>query len=148
MDFEVGSEVLISTRHINQQRPSQKLADKYLGPFRVTKRINGMAFEVNLPNNYKIHNTFPISLLEAYHRRNGEDPKEQNIEPEEEGTIYEIEKIIRHRGKGCKTQYLIQWKGWPEENNSWELKENVGLEAIHEYETRQQLTKGTKDLGN
>ena len=147
MDFEVGSEVLISAKHINQQRPSRKLADKYLGPFRITKRINGMAFEVKLPDQYKIHNTFPISHLEAYHRRNGEDPMEQDVQPEED-TIYEVERILRQRGKGQKTQYLIQWKGWTEEHNSWEPRANVGLEAIQEFEEgqRQKESQGQKFL--
>ena len=39
MSFKEGDWVWLSTKHIKQQRPSNKLADKFLGPFQVERVI-------------------------------------------------------------------------------------------------------------
>lgn len=41
---------------------------------------------------------------------------EDNNNNEEE---YEIEKVINHRGTGVSTEYLIKWKGYDNEYNTW-----------------------------
>ena len=40
------------------------------------------------------------------------------IEGEEE---YEVERILRHKGKGASHRYLVLWKGYPLTEASWEL---------------------------
>jgi transposase InsO family protein len=42
----------------------------------------------------------------------------QKIETNED-EVYNIEKIIRKRKRGGKTQVLIKWQGWGKEYNSW-----------------------------
>ena len=32
---------------------------------------------------------------------------------------YEIEKILKKRGKGKNVQYLVKWLGYPNKFNSW-----------------------------
>jgi hypothetical protein len=44
---------------------------------------------------------------------------------EEEEEDYEVERIIEKRGAGKKLRYLVKWKGWPEEDNTWEPVENL-----------------------
>ena len=52
--------------------------------------------------------------------------------------VYEIEKIVRHRGKGDRTQYLIKWRGYPASQNSWEPASNIlNKEVLRKYHQEQ-----------
>ena len=58
--FEVGDEVVLSTRHIsvNQYLPS-KLRRHWIGPYRVAKVISPVAYGLDLPPAWRIHPVIP-----------------------------------------------------------------------------------------
>jgi hypothetical protein len=33
--------------------------------------------------------------------------------------VYEVEKILKKRGRGNNVQYLVKWLGYPNKFNSW-----------------------------
>ena len=50
---------------------------------------------------------------------------------------WEIERLLRHRSRrGKRTQYLVRWKGWDPEWDSWE-DSNLDRDIIEEYEEEQ-----------
>ena len=38
---------------------------------------------------------------------------------------YEVEPILRHKGKGVRHLYLVMWKGYPIIEASWELASHL-----------------------
>eukprot|EP00117_Sycon_ciliatum_P000251 scpid13903/ scgid6390/ len=52
-----------------------------------------------------------------------------------ESEVYEVEKIIEHRKKGRSVKLYVRWKGYGEEENSWEPLKNLSgcHELVEEY---------------
>lgn len=61
--LKIGEEVWLSAINLKLSCPSQKLGPKFIGPFKIKKMINPVAFELALPSSYKIHPVFHASLL-------------------------------------------------------------------------------------
>jgi Chromo (CHRromatin Organisation MOdifier) domain len=82
---------------------------------------------------------FHTDLLTPYketltHGINYQRPPPGLVDGEEE---YEIEKILdsRRYRRGCKLQYLVKWKGYPDSDNQWVNKDDVFTEdTIREFE--------------
>jgi len=64
--YQVGDLVMLSGRNIKTHRPSKKLDHKNHGPFQIDKVISPLAVCLTLPQKWKIHNVFHVSLLESY----------------------------------------------------------------------------------
>ena len=125
--FEEGDKVWLLRRNLKTARPMEKLDYRKIGPYTVKRQINAVAYELDLPNDLRIHPVFHVSLLEKYHRNTIPNrvvppplPVILNNEPE-----YEVEEILDSRLCFGKLQYLIKWKGYSVNDNSWEPKDNV-----------------------
>ena len=47
---------------------------------------------------------------------------------------FELEKIVNHRGPITRRSYLVKWKGYPEDENSWVPRSNLHPQTIEDYE--------------
>ena len=86
-----------------------------------------MAYQLELPPDWKIHPVFHISNLKRYIRsaefgRTELPPPPILIDGEEE---YEVEAILRHKGKGARRLYQVLWKGFPITEASWEPESHL-----------------------
>jgi len=150
--FKVGDQVWLEASHLKLPYHTPKLAPRQQGPFRVSKIISPVAYQLTLPLSWGIHNVFHASLLLPYretaaHGPNFERPPPDLIEGAEE---YEVEAVLNHRhyGRQCRLQYLIKWKGYPSSDNTWEPKENVHAEdLVKEYHRRHPLDQVKKAVG-
>ena len=86
---------------------------------------------------------FHASLLTPYkendiHGPNFPQPPPDLINGEEE---HKIEWILKHQGHPKHHQYLIRWKGYSADEDSWKNESDLGnaLELLQEYKRRAKL---------
>ena len=136
-----GDKVYLLRKNINTQRPSDKLDHKKLGPFKITKVIGKVNYELQLPKTWKIHNRFHISLLEKAPPGAPAAPV-TDIQPVNPDAEYEVETILDHKQVRNKTHYLIKWLNYPLTENTWEPERNLNcpekLQEYHRQEPRNQ----------
>jgi hypothetical protein len=63
--FEVGDLVWISTKNMASSRPTDKLNERWIGPFPVTK-VYRRALAVELPEQYRVFPVFHLSLVQRH----------------------------------------------------------------------------------
>ncbi|QRW20558.1 Retrotransposable element Tf2 protein [Rhizoctonia solani] len=123
-EYSIGKRVWLDGRNVELRTNSNKLDPKRLGPFKVIEKISSHAYRLELPESLKIHNMFCVGLLSKSHKSPSqhfpERPPPETIEGEEE---YEVEQIIDSKQQKGKWFYLIKWKGYGPEDNSWEPEE-------------------------
>ena len=125
IEFNIGELVLLSTRNLRMKGIPEKLKKRFVGPFKVEQRIGQQAYKLSLPENWKIHPVFHISLLKRWNtaslQEEEEAPADEDLEIEE--PYYEIEKILRwrkvKRGRRILKEYLVLWKGYLITEASW-----------------------------
>ena len=130
VEFEVGQQVLLSTRYIRFRNCPQKLQRRFVGPFEIKRKISRAAYELQLPEHWSIHPVFHVSLLKPWRQSIWSSPVDlqpEDIEPAKE-PVYEVEKLLRWRKvqKGRKTirEFLVTWTGYPLEEAMWIPEDN------------------------
>lgn len=107
---------------------SRKINQQMVGPFKVLRRVGRLAYELDLPDDWKIHRVISIAQLEP--APTGPDPFKrptQELPPaitvDGESDHYEIEWLLDRRVRGSRygkmKQYLVKWKGYGNEWNCW-----------------------------
>ncbi|CAJ0948685.1 unnamed protein product [Ranitomeya imitator] len=123
--LRVGDLVWLSSRHIPMKVSSPKFKPRFIGPYRISEILNPVSFRLTLPDSFSIHNVFHRSLLRRYVA-----PMVPSVEPPApvlvEGELeYIVEKILDSRVSRRKLQYLVKWKGYAQEDNSWVFASDV-----------------------
>ena len=108
--------LVLTTQHlpVSQHLPF-KLRWRWVGPFKIAKVISPVAYGLDLPTVWQVHSVFHVSNPKRFKRfeefeREEQPPPPVMVEGEEE---YEVEVILRHKGKGARCLYLVMWKGYP-----------------------------------
>ncbi|MBW0530400.1 hypothetical protein O181_070115 [Austropuccinia psidii MF-1] len=122
--------VWLSSKNIKSTRPTKQLSERWLGPFKMLKKISTHAYHLKLPSQWKsILPFFHISLLEPVKTStiasmNQETPPPIIIEEEEKG---EVSQIMDSKFNGRKLWYLVEWKGFSQEpeRSTWEPAKNL-----------------------
>jgi len=145
-EYKVRDMVLLSTRDLKWQmigRRTDKLTERFVGPYKVKDIISLNAIELELPSSVRIHPIVNISRI----RRYKDQVKGQKVTPpppvEIQGEMeYKVEKILSKRKRYGKVEYLVQCKGYTAEEDTWEKKGNLENtpEAIRDYEREYEKT--------
>lgn len=124
----IGDMVWLDTKNLKLAQPSAKLGPVRIGPFKVTRQLGPVTYQLALPRTYlqKVHNVFYAGLLQpantnlSLRKPLPPPPPPDIIEGEEH---YEIEEIRGARRQGRGIQYLIKWQGY--EDMTWEPARNL-----------------------
>jgi len=120
-------------------RRSKKLTEHFLGPYKVKGVVSSNAIELELPKSIKIHPVVNISRVQLYKPQiEGQKkipPKPVIIEGEEE---FKVEKILNKRMVREKEKFLVRWKEYTVEKDTWENRENLenAKELVEEFERK------------
>src|SRR6266487_507281 len=132
-EYQVRDKVYLDASDIKTTRPSKKLAHRNLGPFPILRRIGSHAYRLHLPPSLsRLHPVFPVIKLtlapqDSFSRCNKPTPLPEIIDDEEH---YEVEEILNSRFHRRKLQYLVKWKGFGYEENSWADESDVFMPRL------------------
>jgi hypothetical protein len=139
--FTIGEKVWLEGTNIRSHRPSAKLDSRRYGPFEVTEPVGHTSYRLKIPETWAIHDVFHSSLLTRYNEPSFHGQKRPTPPPPEiinEEEEYEIEEIRGHRKRGRGMQYLVHWKGYGNEDDTWLPKSAMGNaeELFAEYHSK------------
>jgi hypothetical protein len=141
--FTEGQQVWLDTRNF-QTMYNKKIRPKREGPFQITKAKGPLTYQLKLPKTWKIYDTFHPVHLTPYKETpqygpNKSRPPPDLINNEEE---YEVDHIVRHkRTSAGRTLFLIRWKGYGPDEDTWEPASNLkgARETMDEYKRLHKL---------
>uniref|UniRef100_A0A8C5MC51 Gypsy retrotransposon integrase-like protein 1 n=1 Tax=Leptobrachium leishanense TaxID=445787 RepID=A0A8C5MC51_9ANUR len=118
--YNVGDRVWLSTRNVKLRVPSMKMAPRFIGPYKIIRRINPVAYALALPKHLRMHNVFHTSLLKPLlcnrYTRVVPPPPPVQVDGESE---YEVRRVLDSRLCRGVLQYLVDWVGYGPEDRSW-----------------------------
>ncbi|MBW0497144.1 hypothetical protein O181_036859 [Austropuccinia psidii MF-1] len=120
----------LASKNIKTKRPTEKLAERWLGPFEVLKMIGSHAYHLRLPQQWKsFHHVFHVSLLEPV--KKSSIPNKNQLPPPpilvEEQEEWEVAQVLVSKLKRGKLWHLLKWKGFSEDpgRTTWEPAPNL-----------------------
>ena len=124
-----------------------KWSQRRIESFKIIKRIEKLAYKLKLLAHWKIHFVVSIQQLESashdkdlYDRELYDNPSSMYVEEQSESEFYEIEKLMNKRtirkGRDHFTQYLIRWKEYDSEHDTWYTIDDLrnAAELVVDYE--------------
>jgi hypothetical protein len=138
VEYDIGDKVWLEATNLRTDRPAKKLDHKRYGPFKITAKAGKSAYKLELPRQW--HQLYPVFHESLLHPYNTPDPLQTTVKALPpvliDGTPeYEVERILNSRRRRGRLQFLIKWKGYGHEENTWESKADVknAPEEIKKY---------------
>jgi len=136
--WKKGDRVLLSTKDlVFKERPSKKLTERYVGPYAIKEVVSSNVVKLRLPSSMRIHPVVNVSWIVRYKEQVKGQKKEEGKPVEVEGVEeWEVEKVLNKKKIRGVEKYLIWWKGFTAEGDTWERRENLKNtgELIEEFE--------------
>jgi len=142
--FAVGDLVTVDATDTDSpttaNSPSKKLRPKWLGPFEILK-LKRVTAELKMPPGMKSHPVFHFSKLRPYNSNPVDEFPRRSLPPDppilSDGHLeYEVDRILDKRRNRGRTEYLVQWKGYSDDEITWEPPSHLknARIAIRDYE--------------
>ena len=131
--YALSKKIWLNSKYIKTKR-NRKLEAKFFELFWVLHLVGKQTYKLELPKKWKIHDVFHVSLLEKdtikkeqVYEENAEelnagDKGEYKMEAIWDSVVYARESELGHLPG---LYYLVSWKRYPEEENTWELASAV-----------------------
>ena len=124
VEYKVEDRVLLSTKNLIWQmrnRKTKKLMEKFVESYKIKKIISENAVDLELTVSMKIHLVVNMGRILLYQEQiEGQKkilPSLVEINKEKE---YEVEKILNRRDIREKPKYLVRWRQYTVEEDTWE----------------------------
>ena len=98
--------VYLAIKNIITKKPSKKLDHKYLGLYKMIKKISENNYQLDLPPKVRIYPIFYISLLKDVINVKPINAGRNNVKVNEKE--YEIKKVFNTRNHQEKIEYLVK----------------------------------------
>ena len=98
---------MFSIKNLKDARLKKKLFYKFTGLFEIVDVMGAQAYRLRLPEKWRIHFVFHVSLLESYYENvNATKSKDMVLIGEDEE--YEVETIFDSKTKWRKLYYFVR----------------------------------------
>ena len=98
LHFSVGDLVLLTTQNFRLKGIPHKLQRKLCGPYKIVEKIWTQAYQLILPNSWRIHPVFHVLLLKQWRESTVQQfPGDVELEDTNQPEYFEVEKILRWR---------------------------------------------------
>lgn len=114
--FPAGSTVMI----IDPDRQN-KFEPKYIGPYTIARRARNGAYVLKDATGDLLDRHVPVDQMKLISKQTRQIDKDK--------PIYEVNKVVSHRGKPGSYEYLVDWKGYTEHDRTWEPESSFIDEA-------------------
>lgn len=131
-EYQKGDWVWLEGMNVRTAHPSKKLDILCHGPYIVEEKVGSSSYRLQLPKDKgwnKKHPVFNEKLLKPYFTPKFEIQESQHRPPPEivdDHEEFEVKTIIDSRKRGCGIEYLVHWKGYSNDEDTWEPRTNVG----------------------
>ncbi|GBG60413.1 hypothetical protein CBR_g5589 [Chara braunii] len=139
---KVGDDVLIDARHLQLEANTlRKFRRRFFGPCRILQAdgsdtaSSSVSFRVKLPDylrQARVHDVYHVSLLRPYRRpserfvgRPYERPPPIMVDGHDEFLVSDIIGRRVTNDNPSHVEYLVRWKGYPDEEATWEPLEHL-----------------------
>ncbi|GBG89455.1 hypothetical protein CBR_g49245 [Chara braunii] len=140
--FKVGDDVLIDARHLQLEADTlRKFRHRFFGPCRILQTVGSdttskpVSFRVKLSDylrQARVHDVYHVSLLRPYRRPSErfaglpyERPPPIMVDGHEEFLVSDIIGRRVTDDNSPHVEYLVRWKGYPNEEATWEPLEHL-----------------------
>ena len=119
--FKVGDLIMYQRRSFKKNL-APKLQTIWRGPYQVTAIDEHGNLRLHIPRHHSCHPVIAPDMLKHYH----DNPKhQQNIPEDEEALLYNMDRIIDHKMTKVGKKYLVRWKGYDEDEDTWKPADNI-----------------------
>ena len=128
LDCTIGQQIWLATRNLQLTRTSQKLTERWLGPYTIIGLAGPNAIKLKLPRSMQIHPVVNVSLIKPYlgpmEGQTLYQPKLLHV-TEDRDNEWEVDHIMDSCLKNKKLEYLVHWRGYDNLDHTWESKSNL-----------------------
>jgi len=83
--YQKGKKVWLDGTNLHTSHPMQKLCPKRFRPFKIMEQLSLVTYQLDLPQNWLLHNVFHAMLLSLYHETREHGASYSTLAPEYKG---------------------------------------------------------------